>query len=167
MKTNSIKDKFLDKPYITSTIKKSIRKRNKLQKLYTKWPLTYEATFKRYRNTLTSVIRAARNNYYNSGLREGSGNSRKTWEIINGLIGRSKSNIVSSVELINKLLTDDIVIAEGFNEYFCNVANELVQNTEQTSVSFSDLLPDPVPHSLYLSRATQVEVHETIQSLKI
>lgn len=83
------------------------------------------------------------------------------------MIGRSRSNIVSSVEFNNILLTDGIVLAEGFNEYFCNVANELVQNTEQTSVSFGDFLLDPVPHSFYLSRATQVEVHETIQSLKI
>lgn len=44
VKTNSVKDTFLDKPYITNTIKKSIKKRSKLQKLYADWPLTYEAT---------------------------------------------------------------------------------------------------------------------------
>ena len=43
-----IKEKHFGKPYITPGIIKSIKHRNKLQKLYAKWPLSYEAIFKRY-----------------------------------------------------------------------------------------------------------------------
>lgn len=62
--TTIIKEKHLGKPYITPAIKQLIRQRNKLQKLYAKWPLTYEATFKSLRNKVTSTIRSAKENYY-------------------------------------------------------------------------------------------------------
>ena len=57
IKEYEIKEKHIDKSYITHAIQNSIKHRNKLQKLYAKWPLTNEETFKKYRNTLTSVIR--------------------------------------------------------------------------------------------------------------
>lgn len=39
-----------------------------MQKLYAKCPLVYECTCKKYRNTLTSVSRAAKKTYYNSAM---------------------------------------------------------------------------------------------------
>ena len=68
VKTFTYKEKHHNKPYITAGIRKSIKHRNKLQKLYAKWPLTYGTQFKRYRNTLTATIKAAKDNYYKSKL---------------------------------------------------------------------------------------------------
>lgn len=58
------KDKFSELYNKHFTVKQLIRQRNKLQKLYAKWPLTYEATFKSLRNKVTSTIRSAKENYY-------------------------------------------------------------------------------------------------------
>lgn len=50
IKSFEIKEKHFGKPYITPGIIRSIKHRNKLQKLFAKWPLSYETTFKKYRN---------------------------------------------------------------------------------------------------------------------
>ena len=44
VKEYEIKEKHIGKFYITPAIKSSIRERNRLQRLYAKWPLTYERT---------------------------------------------------------------------------------------------------------------------------
>ena len=74
------KEKHVNKPYITQAIKISIKRRKKLERLYAKWPLTYDKQFKHYRNTLTSVIRAAKNDYYKSKLKANAGNTKKNME---------------------------------------------------------------------------------------
>ena len=69
-------------------IKQSIKERNRLQKLYAKWPITYGNVFKAYRNKLTSIIRAAKEKYHNDKLKEHAGNPKKMWATINTLLGK-------------------------------------------------------------------------------
>ena len=83
-----VKKEHTSKPYITEGIRKSIKHRNKLQKLSAKWPLTYEKEFKRYRNMLTSIIKTAKDSYYKSTLKDNAGNPSKTWQIINDILKR-------------------------------------------------------------------------------
>ena len=75
LKSFSVKEKHFGKPYITPGIIKSIKQRNRLQKLYAKWPLTYET--KSYRNTLTAVIRTAKENYFKSKSTQQLGDVKK------------------------------------------------------------------------------------------
>lgn len=78
VKSFPIKKKHFGKPYITPGIMKSIKYRNKLQKLFARWPLTYGTIFRKYRNTLTTVIRTAKANYFKSKLSQVSGDVKKT-----------------------------------------------------------------------------------------
>lgn len=68
VKSYLVKKKHLGNPYITSGIMKSRKHWNKLQKLYARWSLTYDTIFRNYRNTLTTVIPTAKENYYKSKL---------------------------------------------------------------------------------------------------
>ena len=86
-----IKEKHIGKSYIKSAIRKSIKHRKKLQQLYTKWPLTYEAHFKAYRNMLTKVIRAAKLNFYLNKLNIEADNSKKMLRTIDTILGRKKT----------------------------------------------------------------------------
>lgn len=72
-----VKEKHIGKPYITVALKNSIRHRNRLQKLYAKWPVTYERAFKAYRKRLTNLIRTAKENYYKEKLQEQTGDPKK------------------------------------------------------------------------------------------
>lgn len=101
------KENHINKPYITQAIKTSIKRRNKLQKLYAKWPLTYGKTFTLYRNTLTSMIRSAKENYYKSKLKENTGNTKKTWDIIKPLWGKvvKKCQVLFPFRIIRHVAT--------------------------------------------------------------
>ena len=83
----------MGKPYITAGIIKSIKHCNNLQKIYAKWPLTYETTFIKYINMLTAIVTVAKNNYYKSKLSQHSSNTKKTGETLNYLMGKIKSKL--------------------------------------------------------------------------
>ena len=73
LKKISVDKKHEKSPYITSALKKSITERNRLERLAKKWPVTYRETYRKYRNNLTSVLRAAKNMYHQNQLRGASG----------------------------------------------------------------------------------------------
>lgn len=87
------------------------------------WPITYGETFKRYRNTLTSIIRTAKQNYLKTNIIESKGNKKKTWEIINNLLSRNRPQLPSTVTFNNVSVANNDRISELFNDHFCPVAS--------------------------------------------
>ena len=159
-----VKKEHTSKPYITEGIRKSIKHRNKLQKLSAKWPLTYEKEFKRYRNMLTSIIKIAIVNM--STLKDNARNPSKTWQIINDILKRKNRSNCKSFIVQGKSITDNQEIANGFNDYFCNIANKLAQSIEVPQKHFKDYLPPSVPFSFYFRPTNQHEVGNIIDSMK-
>ena len=164
--TITIKEKHLGKPYITPAIRKSIKQRNKLQQLYAKWPLTYEAQFKSYRNKLTTVIRAAKQNYYQNKLNKDADNSKKIWRTIDTLLGRKQCKPSSSFVHNNTSLNDPQDVVEAFNHHFSSIGNSLAVNSRDTQSSYKDYMPPPVPFSFFLRPTTQSEIDSIISSIK-
>lgn len=152
IKSFVIKEKHYGKPYITPGIIRSIKHRNKLQKLYAKWPLTYETQFKKYRNMLTKIVRTAKEDYLKSKLKQESGNVKKTWNTVNNIIGKNRSNLPSSVNFHDKIISNNEGIAEEFNNYFTNIASILATDINPATVPFESFLPDPVPYSFFLNQ---------------
>lgn len=79
------------KEWITNGLLKSINKRNKL-----KYNLRFDSgtekvnAYKKYRNKLTEIIKATKNNYYKLQLLDSQNNTKKTWEIINDITNAKK-----------------------------------------------------------------------------
>lgn len=113
--------------------------------------LGYGTTFKTYRNTLTSAIRKAKENYYKQKLEGCAGNSKKTWEILNNIMGKSNNQLPTSIKLFDKTSSTNLEIAESINNYFCNIASNLASNVENTPMSFENFLPDPTPFFFFYS----------------
>ena len=149
VKEYKIKEKHIGKPNITTVIRNSIKERNRLQKLYAKWPLTYERQFKKYRNMLTSLIRKAKNDYLINTLKEGAGNSKKTWNVVNDLLGRKRNSNSNVFVHQGRNLTDSLHIAEEFNNYFSNLAENLAQRIENFRISYERCLTEPVHFFLF------------------
>ena len=76
----TIKKKKLDvhKPYISNEIKTLIREKHRLQRLYHRWPITYEKQFKLLRNRVNSAVRNAKRKYYCDLLNKNSSNIKNT-----------------------------------------------------------------------------------------
>ena len=168
VKQFTIKEKHIIKPYITIAIKTSIKQRNKLQKLSAKWPLTYLKLYKEYRNRLTNIIRAAKQNYHKSSLKDNAGCPAKTWKTINKILGKTSTrNSDNSIFTENdNVITDSHAIANGFNNYFINVAHNLAQQVEDSEISFERYLPHSTPFSFFLRPTNLQEVNTVISNLK-
>ena len=129
--------------------------------------MTYKDIFKRYRNTLTSVIRTARETFLKEKLNERSGNPKKTWETLHYLMGDNTSELPTSINFEGKTVNSDNDIAEEFNEYFTTIGSKLASDIGPSPVSFESFLPEPVPYSFYLKPTTEEEVRDVIKKQKV
>ena len=123
--------------------------------------------FKQYRNTLTSVIRSAKNEYFKSKLQASAGNSKKTWHIVNSLLGKSDhSSNPHYITFHEQHISNDTEIAENFNHYFSNIASQLAGQIQQPEVHFKSYLPETAQFSFYLRPALLSEIKTIISNLK-
>ena len=152
-----------DKPWMTSEIRKLIRKRNRLHKIYkrTKTPQT-ERKYKDMRNCVVSKIRETKQNYEIDQLIKLENcniNSRSWWKCIKSKLGLQKPNIDSPLLHNNQMITDDQHKAEIFNNYFIQQGIIPEPNTD---LSFYD---DP-EHTLDIKTVDREEVYKLLLCLK-
>ena len=70
-------------PWLTTGLKESIKRKNKLYQLSLRHPTVYNVTqYKRYRNMLTKLLQQQEKEYYQSQIVDNKKNLRKTWMII-------------------------------------------------------------------------------------
>ena len=62
--TRTISKVTKKKPWLTPGIIQSIKTKNKLYKKFVKKPITYGHAYRQYRNNLTKIIKASKNNFY-------------------------------------------------------------------------------------------------------
>ena len=80
-----------------------------------------------------------------SKLKENVGNSKKTWEIINNIMGKTTHQLLTSMTFSNKTLSTSKEISESLNNYLYNIASKLAHDSESTSDSIRSYLPNPTP----------------------
>ena len=112
----------------------------------------------------------AKNKYYNKFFTEYNDNSRKQWQMINGLLNRKKKrvNIRKLIDHDGNIANTPTAIAENFNEYFANIATNLKIRNEikQDYDSFKHFLGKPVLNSIYINPVEPTEVYDVIEKFK-
>ena len=114
-----------------------------------------------------SYISTAKKTYYQHLFHENRNNPKKTWELLNDVLGRSKSkrNLnISNVE--RNLCSDPLKIAHSINSYFVNVGYSLEQDIPQSAKNPTDYLLGNYPNSFFLNPVTETEVLNCINNLK-
>ena len=171
-------------PWITNGIISSVSKK---AYLYKKWKdsfckstpngdeLLYEK-YKDYRRKLCYVIRCAKRLHYSKQFQSASGNSKKTWELINQLRGKSKSQIKPSFIINGQLVKERRIIANEFNKYFVSIAHnmniQLQQDQDEPRIpitpipQFMQYLDTRIGDSIYFSSCTPDEVSRIIKELE-
>jgi len=164
----SLKPKALAKPYITSEIKTLIAQKNKLQRKYAKYPLTYGEAFRSIRNQLTTTIRNAKSTYLKSKLLQDPSNSQTTWKVLNTILNRNKTTCeqTHSINVSGKVVTDPHDIAEQFNIYFSDIGTNHDLDSHNHNDNFETFLRHPVNDRMSLPPVTVQEVLDTIKSTK-
>ncbi len=158
------------KPWISKAILRSIRRKDKL---YRKYRSSQTDSNKRalsvYKNKLTTVIRAAKKRYYCDLLNIHKRDLKKTWQVLNDLLGNNrKKTLPDSFVIDGSVVSDPQHIADGLNDFFVNIGPKLACNIPQTTNKFSDFLtsvPAPI-HSLFLSPTDDEEIADICSKIK-
>lgn len=157
-----VNNKHNRSPHITSGLKNSIKEKHRLEKLAAKWPLTYKTRYKIYRNKLVSLLRSAKNKYYQDELRELQGDAKGTWKVINQLMGRINNKNVNEIKLKNQSTAPATI----FNDHFLNLAVNLHPHRNLNQITHKNYLKDPTDFSVYFYPVTTDEILYYIKSLK-
>ena len=166
--TKKIKIKSHEKPYITAEIKEIIKEKHKLQKLSSKWPISYGKKFKDIRNKLTETIRIAKCTYYKKKLVECAGDSSGTWKILNTVMNKkvNNSNNQSKVKLANKIITKASEISEAFNIHFAEIGRNLSKEISENGIDPLGFLSENISCKFQLTNTNEKEILNIVAELK-
>lgn len=158
------------KPWITSGLLISIRKRDFLKKQCTINPNCMDTLNKytRYRAELTKLLKKTKHEYYRTKINQNMGDSRQTWKIIREATNDrgKRSEIKSILTETNSKLTDPISMAGEFNRYFTEIGVTLADKIKS---NLGNKLPHKKyknPHSFFFTPVTDNEILTQIKTLK-
>lgn len=156
---------FIEKPWITQGIRKSIKVKNRL--LF----CGQKERYRFYRNKISTLIRISKRSYYENYFKINSKNNKKTWSAINELLSRKKSNSKSITSLKdqhqnNRSIRDPCRLPNIMNEHFSNVGKNLADKIPQTNVSFTDFLVEiDQRDSFFVTPVSYEEIEQQIMAL--
>ena len=135
----------VDKPYINNDLKVLIKQKHKLQKLYYRWPVSYEKEFKSIRNLVNKKLRLAKKKYIGDKLNS-AGSTKNIWKILNEISGRKKTGD-NCIRLCidGECVVEPKDVANAFNRYFTTIGATLANN-----------LPHVPDYEQYLTSITSV-----------
>ena len=156
------------KPWITPSILNSIKKKNLLNKDCLKFKSdTMLDKYKKYKNKLVTIIRAAEKNYYTNKLVEVKDNMAKTWCVLNKMTGREQTHkTIKQIEINDEIIENPSTITDKFNDYFANVGLELANKIAPSNRKALEFLKGDYRQSIFLEPTTEQEISDIISNLK-
>ena len=101
--------------------------------------------YKSYRNLYNKIIRASKKLYFQNELSKYQSDMKKTWEILRKAINNTKKrdNNIQNLICDGLSVSDPLIMANNLNEFFINVASNIVQ-----TINPADVIPSLNPNSL-------------------
>ena len=128
------------------------------QKLYNKFLKNRsednEKIYKKYKRFYENLLMKAKKNYYSEELTKNKFDVKKTWNVINNIMGRNKITTALLPQRININKTDvycPLKISNELNKYFTNIGPNLAKKIITTPNSFQ----------LYLKSLNDVILHDS------
>jgi len=172
-----VKNVTNNKAWITTALTHSI---NTKTKLYKKWIKSRaesdEVKYKKYAYTLRKSLRKAEADHYSTLLSTRFNSSKSVWANINRICSDkpfdSNKKQIQKIEVNNLRTSDSKIIAESFNNFFCNIGNELYNNSMKNNSnvinddSFKKYLHISNCSSFVCNRISMNELFNTLMNLK-
>ena len=158
-----LKTKSILSPWITTGIRKSSKKKQKLyQKFLKRRTSENEARYIEYRKLFESIRKKAKKSYYSKQIIKHIGNIKKSWEIMKEIIGKSKvvrNNLPKLLRVNNVNIFDKTEIANKFNQFFVEIGPNLAEKITPSKQSFETYM-NPTNTKIF------AEEHLSINELK-
>ena len=155
-------------PWVTEGLRTATKVKNKLYKRSLRHPTALNKTeYAKYRNKLTQLLRKQHRNYYEFLIQESKNNLTKTWNIIKSVINNKRTMSKCSKFVNNNItMSDDLEIANHFDNYFANIGPNLAKVIPDTTITHNEFLKDSCNNSIFLQPVTDEEIYNIIKSLK-
>ena len=99
--------------------------------------------------------------------------TKKTWEVINQLRGKTKRTIKPSFVINNVRINERCTIAQEFNKYFVSIASNMNKSIDDLGViniaslqTFQEFMPKSIPNSIFLNEYSTFEITQIINELE-
>ena len=128
-------------PWLTSGLKRSIDRNNKLYGESLQCPLTHEK-YKYYNNALHKSIKKAKIDYYKEKCREYKTQTKKLWKLINEISGKrnDKLNLVDYLKIDDVQVYNAKKISNSFAKYFSEVGEKFAKKVPSLTKSISEYM---------------------------
>ena len=158
-----------DKPWISPTLRESIKYKNKLYYRYLRYRTAYnDMMYTTYRNNLKKKLIKAEKRYYTELLTKYKGNLRRTWTILKQVINKRKySKVQTEFKLSDGSTTKDkSIISESFNDFFVNIGPNLANKIPNQSKQPESYLGERNSFSIHLTKLEDKEFCEIILNMR-
>ena len=167
LKSKCNKSKQNDNPWCTREICKLIKKKCRLYKRFVKNPTSYrKEVYRKCRNKVTNMIKVAKKEYYEKKFTDNHGNSKKTWDVINSVLGEksNKKTNIKSIKCNNKIVTDKNEICNSLNSFFANVGHDINATFEDCNDSDFLQYVDNVEETAFFKPITSKEIIDIVNT---
>ena len=157
------------KPWLSDTLRNSIKFKNKLYHDSKRIPCTRtEKQYKLYKSQLNRELKVAEKTYYKDLLLSNKDNMRKTWSIIKNIIGTHKKTCTQKIFKLNDGSTTDNkkIISDKFNDFFINVGPNLAKAIPTVNKTPLYCMKNKIFESMFIEPVTQDEIVKLIGNLK-
>ena len=156
---------------MTTALLNSAKTRDKLHRKCIVKPKTSKLyiDFVKYRNLYNKLKNIAKQNYYSTELSKFQNDIRKTWKLLNTMIGKQsdKSGISEMFKINNANIKDQKTIANSFCEYFSEIGNKYASNIPVADKPFHYYLKARSnSNSFFMAPTDPIEISRIIASLK-
>ena len=157
-------------PWMTKGLLTSLKKQKRLyrEQLHSRSTVSTD-NYRKYRNTLKSLIRKSKITYLHEKCSEFKQDSRKLWQLVNRIIDKSNNKIdsIDNLRIENILKYDPSSITNGLCEFFANIGEEYANKIDSSGLDINKHINniESNPSSLYLAPTTMFEVKELINKL--
>ena len=162
------------KPWILEWLQNACDRKNQLYFNFVKAPTTEnESKYKRMKLFTEKHVDRAKREYYAKYFKKYSGDSKMQWKMVNTILNRAKKAKikVKKLNFQGNEITDSQQIANVFNDYFCNVAENLKRDNGLVSSADDQVIRTEASdtrcqQSMKLEDSSPSEIIEIVKGLK-
>ena len=160
--------RWRQRPWITGGIQTSIRVKNVFYGKYVRTKNQYwYKCYRHYANAVKHLTFVSKRKHYEKYFTQNAHNSRKVWRGINEIL-RKNSNMPNEEIFLNEeglIITDQKRVADRFNRFFTNVADNLLSKIPNSNTKYQDYLKNPNENSIFIKEVDFGEVHDLLKNL--
>ena len=155
-------------PWITPDIITKAKIKSKLYKCKQINPSKSNSDkYKQFNNDFNKLKRTAKHTYYNNILETHKNDIKKTWVIINNVLGRKgPPQTPAFMAFGNDKITCKKSIANTFNSFFLDSVSQILKNIPSTDKTFETYLPNPMKNSLFIDFVEPYDIQIAINEFK-